>query len=94
MSKYSSITLPAPLYIQQGNKVKKPEWYHHAFTNFSLCENGMQRWFLIRLNYVSLLEPEKVVKKINQSPVSDKEGTAYVMKVRESASPRAKARGL
>lgn len=72
-------TLPAPLYLQQGKKVEKPGWYHHAFTDISLRENGMQRWFIIRLQYANLLEPEKVITEIKQSSILDKEGTSYVM---------------
>lgn len=72
-------TFPAPLYIQQGKKTKEAEWYHDAFDDASLREKGMQCWFLVRLNYSALLDPQKVTAKINGSFVLDKEGTAYVM---------------
>ena len=76
------LTLSAPLYVQQGKKVEEAEWYHHAYTDLSLRENGMQRWFMIRLHHADLLEPEKVVTKIYQSSIlgTEKEGAAYVMR--------------
>ena len=72
-------TMPAPLYIQQGKKIKDPEWYHDAFADRSLRENGLQRWFLIRMNYAHLLDPEKVTQDIHHSPIIEKDGTVYVM---------------
>ncbi|MEK6904866.1 MAG: hypothetical protein AABX24_00540 [Nanoarchaeota archaeon] len=72
-------TLSAPLYIQQGKKTTDPDWYHDIFSDADLHKNGLQSWFLIRMGYSNLIQPEKVVHEIKQSSVLDKEGTIYVM---------------
>ncbi len=72
-------TVPAPLYVQQGKKTAKLEWYHDAFNDADLRQNGLQRWFLIRMEYTDLLQPTKVIRKIKKSSVLDKEATIYVM---------------
>ena len=72
-------TVPAPLYIQQGKKTADPDWYHNVFSDADLYQNGLQQWFIIRMGYTNLIQPEKVVHEIKQSTVQDKEGTIYVL---------------
>ncbi|MEK6939220.1 MAG: hypothetical protein AABX31_00685 [Nanoarchaeota archaeon] len=72
-------TVPAPLYISQGKKATKPEWYHDAINNKELQEKGLRSWFIIRLNYAHLLEPAYLAAAINQSALTEKEGVLYVM---------------
>ena len=73
-------TVPAPLYIQQGKKVENPEWYHDAFRDKSLQEQGLHTWFLLHVHYQVLLQPQRVAEQILQSNLSEKEGIIYAMK--------------
>ncbi len=74
--------LPAPLCREHDRKMNNPEWYHHAPADKNLQENGLQRFFLITMNYGSLLRPHTVERTIQNSPqqhVGDKEGAKYVL---------------
>jgi hypothetical protein len=75
-------TVPAPLCREHDRRMNNPEWYHHASTDKNLQENGLQRFFLITMNYGSLLRPYAVERSIQNSPqehIGDKEGAKYVL---------------
>ena len=75
-------TVPAPLCRKHERKMKNPEWYHEASTDKNLQEDGLQRFFLINMNYGSLLHPGAVERTIKNSPqqhIGDKEGAIYVL---------------